>query len=195
MNHAAYFQQLYQQPDPFGYRDRWYEARKRALTLASLPQARYARAWELGCSNGVTTAELAPRCDALLATDLSHEALATAAVGTAAFPQVRLMQAEHPREWPPGHFDLIVVSEVGYYLGAEDLQQLALKLDGSLAPGGLLVACHWRHPFAEARSSTEEVHQALGQARPAAFTYTDADFLLQGWTHAVRSVAQREGLR
>ena len=40
MNTRAYFDQIYQQPDPFQYRSRWYEARKRALTLACLPRPR-----------------------------------------------------------------------------------------------------------------------------------------------------------
>ncbi len=57
-----YFGAIYRDDDPFGYRERWYEARKRDLLLASLPRARFAHAWELGCSNGELTAALAPRC-------------------------------------------------------------------------------------------------------------------------------------
>ncbi|CTP90850.1 hypothetical protein XTPLMG728_2708 [Xanthomonas translucens pv. poae] len=34
-----YFGAMYRDDDPFGYRERWYEARKRALLLASLPRA------------------------------------------------------------------------------------------------------------------------------------------------------------
>ena len=74
-----YFEDLYaRHADPWGFADRWYEQRKRALLLASLPRPRFARAFEPGCSIGVLTAELAPRCDALLATDVAEGALSAA---------------------------------------------------------------------------------------------------------------------
>ncbi|MDY1034055.1 class I SAM-dependent DNA methyltransferase [Stenotrophomonas sp. CFBP8980] len=195
MSTAAYFDMLYQQPDPFQYRSRWYEARKRALTLACLPKQRYASAWELGCSNGVLTAELAARCEKLLATDINEHALAEAADSTRGCTHVTLQHAQHPAEWPDGRFDLIVVSEVGYYLDAADLLQMGTKLRGSLAGQGLLLACHWRHPFDEANSMTRDVHHVLGQGLVEAFTYQDEDVLLQGWSPQPTSVARWEGLR
>ena len=195
MSTAEYFAQIYREPDPFHYRTRWYEARKRALTLASLPQPRYARAWELGCSNGVLTTELAPRCDAMLATDLSAAALQEAAVATAAWPHVTLQQASHPQDWPPGTFDLIIVSEMGYYLAPQQVVELAARLRGSLADGGLLLACHWLHPFSEALSTTESVHRAFAKGLDEVFCYRDADLLMQAWSDRARSVAQQEGLR
>ncbi len=195
MNTAAYFEQIYQHPDPFQYRDRWYEARKRALTLASLPRQRYRNGWELGCSNGVLTAELAARCDALLATDLSAAALAEASVSTQAHANVRLQQASHPDQWPQGQFDLIVVSEVGYYLSPQDVVTMATQLRGSLADDGLLLACHWVHPFAEVRTSAAQVHRAFARGLEEAFFYQDADMLLQGWSAEPVSVARWEGLR
>ena len=36
--------------DPWSFKSRWYEARKRALTLAALPKLRYGRAYEPGCA-------------------------------------------------------------------------------------------------------------------------------------------------
>lgn len=195
MSTAAYFEQIYRRPDPFGYRDRWYEARKRALTLACLPRQRYRAGWEMGCSNGVLTAELAGRCDALLATDLSAAALSEAAVSTQGCTNVRLEQARHPQQWPPGRFDLIVVSEVGYYLAPQDVVLLAEQLRGSLTDDGLLLACHWLHPFAEALSSTAQVHRAFARGLEEAFCYQDADLLMQAWSREPTSVAREEGLR
>lgn len=48
MSAQPYFDDLHEQEDPFGYRSRWYEERKRALLLASLSQRQFARGWELG---------------------------------------------------------------------------------------------------------------------------------------------------
>ncbi|WP_457319646.1 methyltransferase [Stenotrophomonas sp. P5_B8] len=195
MSDVAYFNAIYQNEDPFEYRTRWYEARKRALTLASLPQAHYLRAWELGCSNGVLTAALAPRCAQLLATDISEEAVAAARRTVAGQPQVTVERAQHPQDWPEDPFDLIVFSELGYYLEEADMQAMAARLVASLGPQGVLIACHWRPPFAQARCSTDFVHAQLDALLPRVFSWSDADMVLQGWSRDTRSVAQHEGLR
>jgi len=195
MNTTAYFDALYQQEDPFEYRTRWYEARKRALTLASLPRDHYLRGWELGCSNGVLTAALAPRCAQLLATDLSEQAVTAARLALAKHAHVRVERAEHPRQWPDGTFDLIVFSELGYCLAPPTMQAMAARLVASLETQGVLVACHWRPDFAQARCTAEFVHAQLDALLPRAFSWSDADMLLQGWSRDTRSVAAHEGLR
>ncbi|MCD9028131.1 nodulation S family protein [Luteimonas sp. BDR2-5] len=194
---AQYFDAIYSDDDPFGYRERWYEARKRSLLLASLPAARFADAWEIGCSNGELTAALAPRCDRLLATDLSARAVALATSRTQGLAHVRARQARHPDDWPDGRFDLIVFSEVGYYLDAATLSRMAARLRASLRDGGVLVACHWLAPFREAPLSGRDVHRLLRRrlALPRLFAYADGDLRLEGWGGGGRSVAQRAGLR
>lgn len=194
---AAYFEAIYVDDDPFGYRDRWYEARKRDLLLATLPQRRFARGWELGCSNGETTAELATRCDALLATDLNVRAVDLARARVAGLAHVDVQQAQHPVQWPHGRFDLIVFAEVGYYLTSTELADTAQRLEGSLTDTGVLVACHWLAPFEQAQQDGRQVHRALGRATGLrrAFRYRDADVLLEGWSRRDLSVAARDGLR
>jgi len=67
---AGYFRDRYvASPDPYGLAERWYEARKYAISVALLPRERYGAAFEPGCSIGVLTTMLAPRCDRLLACD------------------------------------------------------------------------------------------------------------------------------
>jgi SAM-dependent methyltransferase len=138
-----YFNDLYAaSPDPWGFSSRWYEERKYALTLAILPNARYRRAFEPGCSIGVLTAGLAQRCDALIASDPSVPALAAARGRVPA--HVELILGAVPDHWPDGALDLVVLSEVGYYLGVDDLERLVEKVAVSLDPDGHLVAVHWR---------------------------------------------------
>ncbi|WP_395848429.1 SAM-dependent methyltransferase [Cystobacter fuscus] len=93
--------------DPWEYRRRWYERRKRALTLAMLPHARYARAFEPGCSIGELSAELAARCDALLVSDGSEAAVRVARRRLAPWPHVRVEQRLLPDAWPEGTFELV----------------------------------------------------------------------------------------
>ncbi len=190
------FNRLYADADPFGYRTRWYEQRKRNLMMAALPRERFARGWELGCSNGELTAALGERCDALLGTDISAQAIALARLRVGPVSRVVLEQATHPAVWPSGQFDLIVFSEVGYYFEPGAFEQTVAALRGSLAVDGCLLACHWRHPFEGAQRSAEEVHLALQHslALPSACRYDDSDFILQVWAPDP-SVAQQEGLR
>lgn len=193
---AAELDALHADPDPFGFRTRWYEQRKRAIVLATLPHARYGRGWEIGCSNGELAAALAARCDTLLATDLSPRAVALARARNQALPHVRIEQAEHPRDWPDGQFDLIVLGEVGYYLAPDALAQTIRRGRASLAPGGVFVACHWLRPFAGASCGGDEVQArvASGLGLPLAYRYRDGDVLLEAWSDDTRTPADREGL-
>ena len=130
-------------PDPWNFAGSPYERDKYAATLAALPRERYASALEVGCSSGVLTAALAPRCDALVALDVAEAALAQARARCDDRPGLRLMRARVPGEWPEGRFDLILLSEVVYYLDAGDVARLAGRVRGSLRPDGDVVLVHW----------------------------------------------------
>jgi protein-L-isoaspartate O-methyltransferase len=115
---AAYFDAMYQAAaDPWGFEDRWYEQRKYAISMALLPAARYRRALEAGCSIGVLTRMLAARCDEVLSCDIAAAAVQAAARRTEDLTHVRVKQRDIPGRWPDGRFDLIVFSEILYYLG------------------------------------------------------------------------------
>ena len=182
--------------DPWGFRDRWYEKRKRALTLAALPQERYARGFEPGCAIGVLTEALAERCDELLATDVDPTALASARERLADHPHVQVQELAVPDRWPPGDRDLIVVSELGYYLGPADLAALATRCAASLAPGGTLLLCHWRHPVADYPTSGDAVHAAFAHlpGLHRLVHHEEEDLLLQVLSSDARSVAGRAGM-
>jgi SAM-dependent methyltransferase len=141
---ASYFADIYaSDPDPWRFTTSAYERDKYAATLASLPRQRYGAALEVGCSIGVFTRALAPRCDALTALDLAPAAIAAARARCADQPQVAFVQGAVPGDWPPGRFDLILFSEVLYFLDAHDLARGAGRVAGALAPGGECVLVHW----------------------------------------------------
>ena len=195
-----YFRDVYAaSPDPYGLADRWYEARKYALTVALLPRRRYGAAIEPGCSSGVLTAKLAPRCGTLLACDAIDTAVASARARTAALPGVRVERRAIPRDWPPGEFDLIVFSEILYYFGHGDLDQVLRLGLSALHPDGQLLAVHWRHPAPGHPRTGDDVHRALAGhpalARLAA--YRDLDFTAEVYARSggdLRSVAQAGGI-
>ena len=139
-----YFDELYaQDSDPWKFATSPYEAEKYARTLAALPEPRYRNALEVGCSIGVLTSLLAPRCERLLALDAAAAPLEAARRRCEHHAHVSFACAFVPGEWPPGEFDLILLSEVVYYLDANDVAELATKAAGSLAPGGTIALVHW----------------------------------------------------
>ncbi|MFL4478367.1 PIG-L family deacetylase [Paeniglutamicibacter sp. ORCA_105] len=181
---SATFDGLYERrPDPWDYLGSAYERRKRAITLASLPRSRYGAVIELGCSIGVLSRDLAQRADTLLAVDASRVALESAAPRLAGFNHVVLSQAVLPHEWPdvmPGSQDLVVVSEIGYFLAADELDLLYARCLEALSAGGHLLLCHWLHPVSGWPMDGAQVHaaaQGLGLATKV--LHRETDFVLE----------------
>lgn len=191
---AGYFDRIYAaDADPWGFTSRWYERRKYALTLAALPAPAYDRGLEVGCSIGVLTAALAQRCRTLVAVDPSAGALAAAR--SRAPTSVRLVQGSVPGDWPRGTYDLVVLSEVGYYLDLADLEALLDLVERDLAPDGVVVACHWRHPVADYPQSGDAVHAAMAARWPRVSRVEEEDLLLDVLQPGgAVSVARRTGL-
>ncbi len=142
---TAYFDALYADGDgdPWKFATSDYEKHKYAATLAALPRERYARALEVGCSIGVLTQKLATRCDELIATEPVERALEQARTFCAERSNVRFEQASAPKNWPEGVFDLILLSEVVYYLTRPAVEALAARVEASLVPGGHVLLVHW----------------------------------------------------
>ena len=141
---ADYFDAMYaKDPDPWRFTASSYEQDKYAATLAALPRDGYANALEIGCSIGVLTRELALRCAALLALDVAEAALAQARHRCADRANVRFARAEVPGEWPSGRFDLIVLSEVVYFLDRADVVRLVDRVAQTISPDADIVLVHW----------------------------------------------------
>lgn len=155
----TYFDEVYRaNDDPWGFATSDYERRKYDATLAALPNARYRNAFEIGCSIGVLTERLAPRCVALLAVDASELPLRTARERLAPYDIVTIRQMRIPAEFPGGLFDLIVVSEVGYYLSETDLETARRRMLDQLLPQGHLLLVHWTPPVPDYPLTGDEVH-------------------------------------
>lgn len=197
----AYFEDMYAgSDDPWSFETRWYEQRKRTMTLAALSRPSYRSAYEPGCAIGVLSELLAPRCDALLCTDAVPAAVAHASARLAVYSHVRVAEQRVPDDWPAGPFDLIVLSEILYYFPEETLARILDLVIGSLEPGGELVTVHWRPRVPEHLLCGDDVAAALESTPGLALTgrYQDLDLILATYQRTppvARSVAQREDLR
>jgi cyclopropane fatty-acyl-phospholipid synthase-like methyltransferase len=142
-----YFDALYAaDPDPWNFEASPYERAKYALTLNAMPKPRYRSALEVGCSIGVLTRSLASCCDAVVAIDAAPTPLVEARRRCADLPGVCFEQMFVPEQWPDGVFELILLSEVVYYLSLEDVGRLAARVTRSLSRRGSVILVHWTGP-------------------------------------------------
>lgn len=142
---AGHFQRLYDaNADPWQFRTSAYEQAKYQKSLAVLPERRFKSAFEIGCSIGMFTNLLAPRCDAVLGVDIVEQPLRDAREACAGQPWVRFQQMEIPAEWPDGTFDLIVMSEVLYFLSKQDIAAVIDRVCRCLDPAGFVLLVNWK---------------------------------------------------
>jgi LmbE family N-acetylglucosaminyl deacetylase len=145
--------------DPWHVHTKWYERRKRAIALASLPDEHYGLAVEPACGIGAFTTELAARCDRVLAFDPVPAAVEQARAGQLANVDVRL--GSLPDDLPTEPIDLAVFSEILYYLSDQDLEATVDRTVAALRPGGQVLAVHWLPWAAEAPRDGMAAHRFL----------------------------------
>ena len=156
------FERLYTaSPDPWGYRDSAYEREKYARTLTALPARPLGVVLELGCSIGVFTERLASCCERVVAVDFSPLALQLAGARLAKRGNVRLAQSSFPEQTPPGPWDVVVCSEVLYYLDEPMLRAAVSWFAGQLQEGACVLVVSWRGEGASEPLRGDDVHDLL----------------------------------
>jgi LmbE family N-acetylglucosaminyl deacetylase len=161
--------------DPWQTRTDWYERRKRDVVLACLPRERYAHAAEPGCGLGLLTAALTARCLRVTASDPVPAAADAARQASGPDAEVLAAPVSDPATLP-ADADLVVLSEVLYYLTPDDVAQVAERIPD----GADVVLVHWRGWPAEAPRDAAATHRQL-TADPRFTTlveHVDEQFLL-----------------
>lgn len=166
-----YFDDVYRHSDdPWQFETSDYERNKYQATVRALPRSSYQHGFEIGCSIGVLTELLAQKCESLLSVDTAEKPLVRARQRLADARHVTLHKMEVPDQFPERNFDLVVMSEVGYYLAMPDLQRLAQKIINHMEEGGHLLLVHWT-PFVHDYPLTgDQVHETFlqlsGEGKP-----------------------------
>ncbi|HEY4333559.1 MAG TPA: SAM-dependent methyltransferase [Ilumatobacteraceae bacterium] len=144
---AEFFDAIYAgADDPWKFASSVEERTRYATVVTALGDRRFESAFEPGCSIGELTAQLALRCDRLLATDISVLAADRARRRCASLPQVEVRHEALTLasvRATTDVFDLIVFCEVGYYFAEHELARVVDGLTAEMQPGGLFVATHW----------------------------------------------------
>lgn len=117
-----------------------------AMLDAVRGRAKFERAVEVGCAEGVFTELLAPRCEALVALDNSLIALDRARKRCRRFESVEFGKYDMRRDPLPGTYDLIVVVALGNLVLPKEFRRVCAAIVDALRPGGYLLVGELRGP-------------------------------------------------
>ncbi len=131
-----------QSSDPWNFATSAYEQQKFAATCDALLRPRYRAAFELGCGNGQLARHLVGRCDRYTGMDAVAVALEAA---RRTVPQARFIQGFYPCPLPGDGFDLLILSEILYFLDARDLRRLAGDIAAQF-PMAEVICVSWLGP-------------------------------------------------
>lgn len=158
----AFFEAKYQKKaDPWRFSSDGYELRRYEALVAALEGKRFRHAYEPGCSIGVLTERLGGICDFVDAIDFSPTASALAQTRCAGMPNVKVRCAAVPEQDPPAGYDLLVLSEIGYYFEPEVWARIAGEMIAAMEPGSTILAAHWLGYSKDHRTTGDQVHQVL----------------------------------
>ena len=158
----AFFEAKYQKDsDPWRFASSMYELQRYEALVSELGTRRFRHAYEPGCSIGVLTERLAAVCETVEAVDFSPTAAQQARTRCAALPNVQVRCAAVPESVPPSGYDLLVLSEIGYYFEASVWAQVLSALVAVMPAGGTVLAAHWLGESPDHRITGDQVHEVL----------------------------------
>ncbi len=148
-------------PDPWKTLSARPEAVKRRQIVHAAGSRFRMRGLELAAGNGSSSVCLARRTGRLDICEGTHHGVQLIPNITAACRNTRVFRLVLPAPFPAARYDLIVIAELLYYLGAQDIRCLAAEVSRTLAPSGRLVLAHHHRRFEDARQDGAMVHASL----------------------------------
>ena len=119
---------------------------------------------------------LGARCDSVLGVDVAASAIGQARQRCTMLTNVRFAQLAAPGQWPPGLFDLMVLSEILYYFDPRGVSRLAQRVRSSLLSEGDIALVHWTGPTNYPLSGDGAVELFIGQTRDFALVVRNARY-------------------
>ena len=180
----ADFTELYREsPDPWKLSTDPNEVRRVERAMSLLSSSRYDSALELGCGGGHMTGLVAQRASRVVGVDCVDAALRVAGDRCASLLHVRFEKHWLPDSLPKGTFDLVVLSEIAYYMHEEVLRRFLQLVSDRLRVGGELLLAHASAFYSGQAMGGEQVSAVadsllpeLGLLRQHASTQGDVSF-------------------
>jgi len=172
--------------DPWDFAKSDYELGRYDAIIAALNHRRYKLAFEPGCSIGILTRRLAELSESVVAIDFSATAVAQAAARCSEFPGVEVHCASLPDYITGPGFDLIVLSEIGYYFRPQEWHSLTARIVEGMDKDAILLATHWLGNSADHQMTGDAVHEILNAHTQLILEHSErhGSFRLDRWVRA-----------
>ncbi len=121
--------------DPWNFEASPYEQTRFARTRDALSRPRYRAALEIGCGNGALACHLAPLCARYVGLDAMKRAIDAARIRV---PRAEFHLRTYPCPLPDGPFDLVILSEVLYFLTPVQIARLGPQIARSAPDAEIL---------------------------------------------------------
>ena len=152
----AHLRQLYRaRADPWEHHSSAYEREKYDRTMSAIAGLNVDTALEIGCGTGALTARLADRCGRVIAVDCVPAALREAERHLAGARNVDFCHGEAPDDLPACQPDLVVLSEVLYYLEVPEIVRLARWSRSGWVRPTTILCVNWGGPTGQTLSGAE----------------------------------------
>jgi hypothetical protein len=131
----------------------------------------------------ILTARLASICQHVDAIDISPTAVRRARLHCAQLSNVSVCCGSLPKDVPAGTFDLVVLSEIGYYFDHQELFKVGSHIAGRLEPSGVLLAVHWFGHSDDHLIDGDSVHEILNRLDGLTLQYSErhVGFRIDRW--------------
>ncbi len=158
----GFFESRYKkQNDPWNFAGSEFEQGRFNKIVEALSGRHFHRAFEPGCSIGTLTERLATFCDAVDASDFSPTAVARAAERCAHLRNVHVTCQAFSDKTPLRGYDLVILSEIGYYFRLGKWRTTVAQLAASMDSGCTVLASHWLGHSRDHRLEGDQVHEVL----------------------------------
>jgi len=171
---AAFFEAKYRsESDPWNFLRSPYECARYDAILNALRGRHFHRIFEPGCSIGVLTARLANVCDEIEASDFSPSAVKAACNRCENLSNAHIRCCSFSEQEDFGRFDLVVLSEIGYYFCAPEWRKISERCVATMNSGSTLLAAHWLGNSPDHQMSGDEVHSILAANAALRLEYSE----------------------
>ena len=144
---------------------------------------RYRRAFEPGCSIGILDRSFSLDLRAYRRDRHLSDCCNTGAPHCAHLDNVNIHCGSLPKDVPAGTFDLVVLSEIGYYFDRQQLSRIGSDLAGRLELSGVLLAVHWLGHSEDHLLHGDSVHEILSRLDGLTLEYSErhVGFRIDRW--------------
>lgn len=138
----SYFEIKYSKRDPYLTTSNNREIEKLEITFNSIKGHNYKHILDIGCGEGYLIEKLLPIADMVTIIDISRLSINRARNRIGKRENIKFIREDILRFDTQERFDLIICSEVLFYLQVPDIISLANKIVKWLLPGGHLLLVH-----------------------------------------------------